>query len=290
MTTKECEACGKYFEPTNPLQKYCEDCRGDGYRIRKRYDHYIAKSKHYAQEISPKIHTRTCTICGKEFKTTYDYHTCSDKCQHELMKNRLVCTYCGRNLREAYAEQSLTIPDSEIYKHKHFCNASCEKTYLDETCPERICKNCGKPYRNKNKIFCNRACQTEYLQNHKDVVPKRQPAPKHEFTYMCVVCKKIHTGTPYYRHIIPSRDNICACSICSEECMKTYKKLTKRQEEKDREKRLAEYIQENGMCGICRTPYSKCERMTSEFRVIPEGARYIDSKIQVCPKFTTKFK
>ena len=64
----------------------------------------------------------------------------------------------------------------------------------------------------------------------------------------------------------------------------------KTDEQQEQKKQLDDYIKENGCCGICTTSYKDCERMQSEFRVIPKGAKYVNSKIVQCPKFKTKFK
>ena len=52
-----------------------------------------------------------------------------------------------------------------------------------------------------------------------------------------------------------------------------------------RRKEQEAYIRQNGLCGICKTPYLDCERMQSNFRIIPKGAKYVDGKIQYCPKY-----
>ena len=72
--------------------------------------------------------------------------------------------------------------------------------------------------------------------------------------------------------------------------MNKFKRMKLKNEERAEQKKLDDYIKENGCCGICTTSYKDCERMQSEFRVIPKGARYVNSKIVQCPKFKTKFK
>lgn len=57
--------------------------------------------------------------------------------------------------------------------------------------------------------------------------------------------------------------------------------------EKKKKEAQKKYIMENGLCGICRTPYPDCIRMTSQFREMPEGAKSPDGKIIIsCPNYT----
>lgn len=292
VSIKDCEACGCSFTPTTSNQKYCPDCGSHGLRIRHRYDRQVAISKKYEQLYDPKVYTRICKICGKEFQTTYNRDICSDKCSRLHSKQKLTCAYCHRPLTETYEEQGLEIPDSEIHKRIHFCNNTCQEAYETELYPPRICTNCGKTYRNKNIKFCCQTCQREYNhKHHKSSKPKLiLPKTKSKTLYTCVICGTKCEHPAYFRCPELSAKTARSQPICSKECLDIFNKSIQTKKKKDRQKRLSEYIKTNGMCGICTTPYSDCERMQSDFRIIPNGARYIDSKIQICPKFQTKFK
>ncbi len=290
---RECEACGRIYTPTVSYQKYCSDCRKNGgIKVRKHYDKQVKKSIRYEQMYAPKLNTKICEVCGKEFQTTYGRTTCSDKCNTVRRKRLLICSYCRRFIIKSYEEQGLEIPDSELKKRLHFCDNKCRKAYEEESLPKRVCVNCGKEYHSNNIKFCCRQCRVEYCRTHKlsrkssrhqEVTESMSPA------YTCSICGEKCENPLCFRSLDLEGRSISG-PICSRECLGVYNRAARAKSEKDRQLRLHSYIQENGMCGICTTSYSSCERMKSNFRLKPEGAKYIDGKIQVCPKFATKFK
>ena len=45
-------------------------------------------------------------------------------------------------------------------------------------------------------------------------------------------------------------------------------------------------ISDAPLCATCRVIYKNCERMQSDFRIIPEGAHYnAKGVLTVCPKY-----
>lgn len=286
--TKECEACGAKFTTTNKLQKYCPDCGSHGLRIKKKYDRNIARSIRYQNLVSPEVFTHTCKVCGKIFQTTYRSRKfCSDKCSQIASKEKLTCTQCGKKLIDVMSIDD--IPDSEIHRRTHFCSDTCKAKYDLAKNPPRICKFCGKTYHNKNKYFCCNDCQIKYRQSHKGATPTpRKLREKIVRTYRCDICGEECTN-PQFR---PSKINGIYKNhvICSEKCMDVYKQWKQTDDERQAQKKMDDYVKENGCCGICTTSYKDCERMQSEFRIIPKGAKYVNSKIVQCPKFKTKFK
>lgn len=281
---KECKACGSLFEPTSSTQLYCTDCGSHGLRIKQQYDNQVARSIRYQQLYSPTVFEHTCKVCNKLFKTTYDNrHICSNRCATNASKLKIRCTNCSTPFTDIFELDG--IPDNEIYKRNHFCSEQCKQEFEYNKYPERICKQCGKLYRNKNQHFCCRDCQIAYTHTHKK--PKTQPIPKRKPTYKCNICNKI-CAKPIFRQDCQS--HTCNIPICSDICLDIYNKQIKQKANEDRNQRLQDYIAKNGMCAICNVSYKDCERMQSDFRIIPKGAKYIDNKIKVCPKFTTKFK
>lgn len=71
------------------------------------------------------------------------------------------------------------------------------------------------------------------------------------------------------------------CEACRQKCareaareriqMEDQAKATRDQAGRARE--LA-YLMANGLCSVCTTSYTKCERMQTEFRVSHKGVRY----------------
>ena len=46
------------------------------------------------------------------------------------------------------------------------------------------------------------------------------------------------------------------------------------------------YIEENGLCSICRTSYKDCERMSSNYTASPKGSVFRGNLVIKCPKFS----
>lgn len=251
---RECEACGIRFTPVRYNQKYCDDCKQYGIRIKRRIDGRIKHAKHLDSIYNPTIYTKTCQYCGNTFRTPrMSAKFCRPRCKIEQKKTELFCDCCGAKLSDVMDE----IPDNIVYNRYHYCNETCEATHKQQLAIEKYgiktCKQCGKTYSNPNKEFCCRACMNDYYAAQKaaGIKQSRPREPKQPPTY-----------TPeffYQKH-----------------------KTEKPAEPKNQ---LQDYIKENGLCSVCRCPYPDCERMTSNFRIIPKGARYIDNKIQVCPKY-----
>lgn len=118
---KICQECGKEFEATNGMQKFCND-----------------------------IHYRTCVICGKKFEVTR-YHltakdaktTCSKKCSAELRKRTNIDKYggvapaCSKQIRDKMETTNL-----DRYGVKHAAQSDIFKNKSESTCLDRY----GKKY------------------------------------------------------------------------------------------------------------------------------------------------
>lgn len=280
--TKECAACGSPFIPSRSTQIYCHDCGGHGLRVKRHYEKEIARSKRYQQLYAPEVFEYTCIVCEKPFKTTYKGKSiCSNRCACTASKQKLRCDTCGKLLIDVLGLEN--IPDEEIHKRKHFCSPECKEEHEISKQPERICLNCGSTYRNSNTKFCCRNCHIDYVKTHRK--PK-QITPKRKIINECFICKKECEHPIRRQH----PDTHVYISFCSPECLDVHDKQLQQKQQLEQNQRLKDYIEKNGMCAICDVSYKDCERMQSDFRIIPKGAKYIDNKIKVCPKFTTKFK
>lgn len=118
---KICQECGKEFEATNGMQKFCNN-----------------------------VHYRTCVICGKKFEVTR-YHltakdaktTCSKKCSAELRKRTNINKYggvapaCSKQIRDKMETTNL-----DRYGVKHAAQSDIFKSKSESTCLDRY----GKKY------------------------------------------------------------------------------------------------------------------------------------------------
>ena len=113
---KICQACGKEFEATTGMQKFCND-------------------KHY----------RICVICGQEFEVTR-YHltakdaktTCSKKCSAELRKRTNLGKYGGVAPAASYAVQAkMRATTLERYGVDHAMHSEVFKEKSKQTNLER---------------------------------------------------------------------------------------------------------------------------------------------------------
>ena len=286
---KECEACGEMFTPTVPHQKYCPDCGRNGRRIKRRYEKQIARSRHYEQLVSPRVYDKTCKVCGKSFKTTYpERFLCSDACMKTFAKQKMVCANCGKRITDVIPVDQ--IPDSYLHKRKHFCCPECEQEYEKNKFPARICKYCGKVYHSANKYYCCEQCRIDDIKPVKIEGKICQQCGKTYYNrnmkFCNAACQKEYNKT--HKMIRPVSKEAKRKSKMHKKQQEAWQKTANAQYAEIKKKKLADYIAKNGCCGICCTPYSDCERMQSEFRIIPKGARYKDSKIVECPKFWTK--
>lgn len=87
--------------------------------------------------------------------------------------------------------------------------------------------------------------------------------------------------------------------FCNAGCEENYKELKReksrlhpeysiprKQIKKIQPKRKIKFDPTMDMCAVCRIPNNKCERILSDFTILPEGARVNDNgKICECPNF-----
>lgn len=107
MKDKICPLCSKKFVPNSPRQKYC-------------------KGPHY----------RTCIICGKQFKITFEYNptqTCSKECKEIFKRQNFKQTYGVENpmqieqFKKKMAATNMERYGMEYYTSQNFRNATISK-------------------------------------------------------------------------------------------------------------------------------------------------------------------
>lgn len=81
----KCVKCGKEYVVNGALQKYCPSCAPEAYLEvdRAQARKWIANNMDYVQrgiDRTAAVPTRTCPVCGKEFKPHNASVTCSSEC------------------------------------------------------------------------------------------------------------------------------------------------------------------------------------------------------------------
>lgn len=260
---KDCAACGKPFVPTASTMIYCEDCREMGYKraAKGARDMESATRRNMAvyYDVGLEVRESPCRVCGKPIKyTAYKGQDktppdfCSQKCSADNRIRNTKCGWCGKKMTD-------TDDVRDTLGHTWYCSDACKdaKAWDDarKNGTVKICPHCQKEHI-KTGTFCSvecyRADQKEKTRTKQNATaPKRKPNP-----YGCTTEKRMAMKTAQHAE-------------------------RERKSEED-------YIAANGLCPVCSIPYQDCERMTSNFAIIPESARYRDGKIMACPKFASK--
>lgn len=92
---KFCKLCGIEYTPTSPKQKYCEDCKKIGKRIR---DNVYDKGR--SRKLNGYVeYIRKCLFCGKEFHTYYKkkVYCGSNECDKERVRRKNLLLYVRRD-------------------------------------------------------------------------------------------------------------------------------------------------------------------------------------------------
>lgn len=285
---KCCEVCGKYFETQNGNRKLCDECSKDQ-NARRNMNFALERSKKTYYE--PKPETFTCFVCGKEFMTirklllSKDFHVfCKEKCLNEYKKDTAICLECGNLIKGSEGESSY---DSGNW-HTWFCCKNCEekhdrKSKLSKGWKDRTCAFCGKNFFKKEGTFCSKECyEAAVKKGWRPGVSTKMAYVKHG---KCRVCGKVFQRTYYGKQ--PDGMPLLLCSKeCADKERFTFKEERKKETLERKQQKRLKSIQKDGLCLSCKTPYPDCERMQSNFRIIPNGAKYNGNGVLVeCPKY-----
>ena len=282
---KECEICGGFFTPYRSYQKYCSECGKDSYNLKIKLQKNLDRIARMYYE--PTYYKHICKQCGEEFESTSKVQDlCSAKCRIKHRRETAVCEYCGKNL----LEQGIEIQPNQT--RGLYCNDECREKAKWKRAKEdgRIgkCPQCGKEFiRQKNgKTYCGMECYKAANEARKAEAAKKPKMCK------CTNCGKVFSaGTG-----INAWGTSLNGAFCSKECANKYeiKIAENKQRLKQHKQAVAEkkasrdkerFIKQNGLCGICKTAYSDCERMQSNFTYSPKGAYFENGKVTKCPKF-----
>ena len=292
---KECKICGKYFDTDNKQRLCCEDC--SAHYNSRRYQYQKASEKNRATYYDPQIIERDCEVCGKHFKTiskllfsvTDDDNRkhvfCSQSCKEDYKRAHATCDECGCPLADK--------PYSSV-DHYHFCSEECRSVYARKMAIKNgnlhICSQCGREFIRKSGTFCSKECSknalnTGWRTEKSPGEPKIVQVEEH-----CPVCMTTHTVN--YPSGKVRTNPLDAC--CSEKCKTKYGSFLERKKKKessDITKTLQKAREDRqkpseALCTTCKVPYKQCERMQSNFRILPEGAHYNkDGVLTICPKY-----
>lgn len=272
-TIKVCEICGDEYEGI-PTQKYCPICGKKPDRARKRCEKaQNLLNIHMGIYDEPK--KKKCQYCGKEFSTYNGFSFCSEECRKRHRIENATCTFCGRNLL------SLGIEHFSKTGGTRFCSEECrnkwkERVSLYNNVPSNLqtCPQCGKDFKGKNTIFCSKDCY------EKAKSEGWKPDKYKKVEVLCGHCKKAFTTS--YKS--PSR----YCPECTTLLWKNRKKKADIAKKKQAEEKRQADIEKNGLCFYCQTTYSNCEKMRTNFRYYPKGAKLKQGKVIECPSYTDK--
>lgn len=306
---KECEICGVWFAQTRSNQKYCEECREHSDHKKKKMNSYIkiSISKHgYGHK--PQEIENTCKKCGKVF-ITYNVikKYCSAECREQYHIEQTTCENCGKSMID-------TDDKRDVNGKMWFCSDKCREDYKWKIARKNgevhICPNCEKEFIKKS-TYCSAECYREFLKKEKE----RNEQLKKVGQKICASCKKKFSGNTGLcptcikqkvqsepranrKCVMCGKVFLCPASkmfvpLCSDSCNKEYNevlhKLKKEEKSIKRKKDQInrDFIQKNGLCGICKTSYKACERMQSNYTASPEGSVFKGSKVIKCPKFSS---
>ena len=157
------------------------------------------------------------------------------------------------------------------------------------------CQHCGKSFVSKKNVayFCSIECSKAAVKAgwKSPVTLERQAAAEKAKVRVELTCAECGN-----KFIKVYKDKIAAMQeqqmnikqYCSDSCRKT--SWNKEREYLKSLKKASSPKQTSptkSLCASCKTCYKDCERMQSNFRISPKGARYNNNGVLIeCPKYT----
>lgn len=284
---KSCECCGVYFIPSRSSQKYCPECSAKPWKVQqvnraiaRNYAIYGRPGRNGDPEFPPAI----CGSCGEEFTHYGLWYKgklfCTARCKMDYISSHTYCAQCGRRMSDVGKREKL-LPGYHVW----FCSDECHEQYRLDSARKKgtinICPHCGKEFLARRK-YCSDECKFAESQKRNFARQKIQVVK------ICQYCKKEYVG---------SGEKYCSSSCSTNATKTTRAKLAPRQKKtvktipvKKKNKQISSVEKEKttciNLCSTCRTSYAKCERMRSNFMLLPDGAKMDGSQIVSCPKFS----
>ena len=299
---KECAICGAIFETTNPLRKYCDDC--SAHSSSRKHEYTRAYRESYSRMYEPKMLTLTCDECGKEFQTIAK---CKIMSREDTVQYVFCCPACKKAHRERYERANNFCLNCGKFVENYpeqYCSEACKEEHAIRVAEQngtlRTCQFCGKKFiRVKASTFCCQECYRKAVQAGWRPAKPAPAAASVKVNEVCANCGKTFERTCTKEQLL-NRSEPCFCSdACQAEYTAKQKAERERQQKLAEEqtaiaKRAAEKAKEKDaqerlvpLCATCKTAYADCDRMSSEFRILPKGAAYNSRGIlAVCPQYT----
>lgn len=290
---KECKICGMIFTPRNANQKYCRECGNDPAKAKRQMEIHMRMSVARVGNGYVPAYGNTCRMCGKSFISFgASAEFCSHECRtaHKLQETK--CLYCGKSMAEAgMSEPSPT--------YRWYCSEECREKYAWKKAREegrvKKCPECGKEFlNNKDQVYCSRTCLKAAQDNKRNIGRYGEIPPL--VTARCSICGKLCSFDPH-------RIAAGVRPYCSDGCREVLRKKAENMQRRQAALRKAEDEKKEGkqkriaradkpanaavsLCTVCKTPYRKCDLMTSGFQTPPEGAEWDGHRVSSCPKYT----
>ena len=318
---KECPICGTLFETSSANRKYCDNCRTHPEQKWKKAEYALQDSINRTYQ--PRLAKLTCEYCGKEHvipvkllykvkltagsQNNWDeknhYFCCAEHLEYAV-RDHAVCEECGQSLKDK---------PFNILAHHHYCSEECSQKAKSRIAADSgyvyTCQNCGKEYIRfaKSSTFCSRECMSEAVKkgwrSPKSIENEKiKESKKTTIVLKCKVCKRKFKKTyPNIEELTCAVRNQTLPLFCSKDCAVVYSEAEKAHieavQKAKHKKTQAEGKKANGnttsksvkgtdICATCKVSYKDCERMQSNFRILPEGAHYdANGVLTTCPKF-----
>lgn len=306
---KECPICGTIFTSIRSNAKYCEEHRKNGARTLANIERKQERDRE--RRAGDHLITYNCDFCGREHvspvrliwklsisptsKLNWDgqrHRYCCTEHMEQDKHDHQNCDYCNKSLKGCdYYYNS--------HAHYHYCSAECEKAHKAKLgiglMNTFTCEYCGKEFHRKADVayFCSQEC-SNLARKAGWVSPvvaerkAREEAEKVTIKCKCKQCGKIYDEV--FKNKVDAQYSVrLITSLCSPECRSKYNdKISKQRKAEAAKKKAAKAARKPGepLCATCKVSYKDCERMKSNFRILPEGAHYDDKGILVeCPKY-----
>ena len=307
---KECPICGAFFTTKTKIRKYCDKCIDQSGHKAEKANRELARSK---REHDPaKVITYKCELCGREhtIETKYlskvkicgssrsswdgeDHYYCCSEHADQARHDHATCGNCGKLLKGCDYSYS-------PYREFNYCCKECEEEHKlsIKKIYKHLCINCGKEFtRNVAKAyFCSRECSNEarkagWISPESRSKKVQELLRQVQVKYKCDNCNKIFYKT--YSNDADAYIDSANHHFCKKACRDAYLdkvcKAAKAEKQKAKEAALQKKSQRKDnepLCTTCKVSYKNCERMQSNFTILPRGAHYNSNGIVVeCPKY-----
>lgn len=300
---KECCICGTIFTTTNIHRVYCDHCKvHPEQKLHKMTQALVAVR---AKMGDVPLDKYFCEYCGKAHavpksvahqirisdRSSWDgqcHCYCCIKHMNMDKHDHSTCSYCGKSLKGCTY-------DYNPHRQYNYCSAECAEKHA-ETLAEanghkHVCQNCGKEFINKKKTayFCSQACATLARRNgwkSPKTIEAEAAAEKQKVTvkHTCATCKKEFTHT--YKNLADAKFHMGLPACCSQECSKLYWNSVREEcrAKKSQSQKNASPV--TSLCATCKVSYKDCERMQTQFRISPKGAKFNNNGAVIeCPKY-----